>query len=425
MSHDSKDLAVAWAASRWTAEVANRPVQNVHRRALDTTWRQVIRHFGGDDVALCGAPHDELLSSTTERVEDIPKAIPNSGMRAEKPAPDAMRLTDRELYDHSCITRHQLENWVDSDYASHIGGLKHTIEFLLGRLDSLSAPAPSPDVAASDAPELCQYCGNPAEHGVFHCRCTGAGEQVSSGKIAKVLRATPSDDVRSALADLPLLWECRANALRILDSKRDVSDDSTLGEADGLIEAAKELRAALRSAPVSAPVQSAIDLIDDYDRHGSIDHGIAFELKRKLSSLAVPAVGVTREAIQEACDLLAERKHGNPARSPGHNARLLLESLLRPPVLDATVSAREAVPVDEWRIVPEQPVLIYVVHPNAAYERNEVKRLADWEGWFSGRWIKHNSGGWTWHGMIGTVTHVAPLPAVPAIRSLASGAAKP
>lgn len=35
-----------------------------------------------------------------------------------------------------------------------------------------------------------------------------------------------------------------------------------------------------------------------------------------------------RSAMQEACDLLAERKYGNPARSSGHNARLCLEAAL-------------------------------------------------------------------------------------------------
>lgn len=32
--------------------------------------------------------------------------------------------------------------------------------------------------------------------------------------------------------------------------------------------------------------------------------------------------------IRDACDLLAERTHGSPARSPAHNARVLLESVL-------------------------------------------------------------------------------------------------
>lgn len=33
-------------------------------------------------------------------------------------------------------------------------------------------------------------------------------------------------------------------------------------------------------------------------------------------------------AMQKACELLAERIHGSPARSPGHNARLELEAAL-------------------------------------------------------------------------------------------------
>lgn len=53
---------VDWAVGRWQAEVANRPLRNIHRRTLDDTWRQVIRHFGGDDVVLCGPVHDELLA---------------------------------------------------------------------------------------------------------------------------------------------------------------------------------------------------------------------------------------------------------------------------------------------------------------------------------------------------------------------------
>lgn len=36
-----------------------------------------------------------------------------------------------------------------------------------------------------------------------------------------------------------------------------------------------------------------------------------------------------RMAMQEAADLLAERRYGNSARSPGHNARLVLEAALR------------------------------------------------------------------------------------------------
>jgi hypothetical protein len=57
---------VDWAVGRWQAEVANRPLRNIHRRSLDDTWRQVIRHFGGDPVILCGPAHDDLLDAVTQ-----------------------------------------------------------------------------------------------------------------------------------------------------------------------------------------------------------------------------------------------------------------------------------------------------------------------------------------------------------------------
>lgn len=52
---------IDWVVSRWNAEVANRPLINVHRRSLDDTWRQVLRHLGADDRKLIGPTHDELL----------------------------------------------------------------------------------------------------------------------------------------------------------------------------------------------------------------------------------------------------------------------------------------------------------------------------------------------------------------------------
>lgn len=75
--------------------------------------------------------------------------------------------------------------------------------------------------------------------------------------------------------------------------------------------------------------------------------------------------------------------------------------------------SNRATPVEEWRIVVDEDVLIYVVHQNAEYESDEKRRLEMWEGWCVGRWIKHNAGGWMWHGHLGKVTHVAPLPPRP------------
>lgn len=58
----TRDVQLQWAVERWNSEVAHRPLSNAHRRSLDDTWRQVIRHFGGDPVELCGPAHDDLLS---------------------------------------------------------------------------------------------------------------------------------------------------------------------------------------------------------------------------------------------------------------------------------------------------------------------------------------------------------------------------
>lgn len=52
---------VQYAVACWNDSVKNRPLVNVHRRVLDDTWRKIIRDFGGDDRALIGPAHDELL----------------------------------------------------------------------------------------------------------------------------------------------------------------------------------------------------------------------------------------------------------------------------------------------------------------------------------------------------------------------------
>lgn len=54
---------VDWAVSRWVAEVKDRPLNNIHRRTLDDTWRQVIRQCGGDAEALLGPTHDAMLAA--------------------------------------------------------------------------------------------------------------------------------------------------------------------------------------------------------------------------------------------------------------------------------------------------------------------------------------------------------------------------
>ena len=53
---------LAWACERWRDEVQDRPLFNKNHRALDDTWRQVVRYAGGDPAELLGPAHDELLA---------------------------------------------------------------------------------------------------------------------------------------------------------------------------------------------------------------------------------------------------------------------------------------------------------------------------------------------------------------------------
>lgn len=56
-----------------------------------------------------------------------------------------------------------------------------------------------------------------------------------------------------------------------------------------------------------------------------------------------PRAGVAelRQAMQEACDLLAERTYGSSSRSPAHHARLVLEAALSAPTAQADQNAAQ------------------------------------------------------------------------------------
>jgi hypothetical protein len=64
-----------WIAEQWHAEVANRPLVNVHRKRLDDKWRQLLERLHVDHRARLGPTHDELTGeqpvepSGTERGE--------------------------------------------------------------------------------------------------------------------------------------------------------------------------------------------------------------------------------------------------------------------------------------------------------------------------------------------------------------------
>ncbi|NWE52583.1 hypothetical protein HX774_09145 [Brevundimonas sp. P7753] len=58
----------------------------------------------------------------------------------------------------------------------------------------------------------------------------------------------------------------------------------------------------------------------------------ALEAEKIVAGLfAAPSADKLREAMKTACDLLAGRTYGHAARSPGHNARLVLEHALSTP----------------------------------------------------------------------------------------------
>lgn len=64
-------------------------------------------------------------------------------------------------------------------------------------------------------------------------------------------------------------------------------------------------------------------------------------------------IGRLRTAMQEACDLLTERKQGSHARSPGHNARLVLEAAITPGSGEPTLTCPEGLHPETKKLVSE------------------------------------------------------------------------
>jgi hypothetical protein len=88
-----------WAVARWNDEVRNRPIINVNRRPLDDTWRQVIRHFGGDPDTLLSLPsHDTLVMQN-------PGAFRDAAAARSKSLEEELRIMDggiEAMREHDC-----------------------------------------------------------------------------------------------------------------------------------------------------------------------------------------------------------------------------------------------------------------------------------------------------------------------------------
>ena len=57
---------IDFAVERWYAEVSARPLNNIHRSALDSSWRSLIEWAGGDPEMLIGPKHQDLVEEALD-----------------------------------------------------------------------------------------------------------------------------------------------------------------------------------------------------------------------------------------------------------------------------------------------------------------------------------------------------------------------
>jgi Lar family restriction alleviation protein len=195
--------------------------------------------------------------------------------------------------------------------------------------------------AATIAPLLpCPFCGGQAslcDTGVTWLMCDDCQAE---GPVAEAEReAVEKWNGRSGgaaqAASLPLAPEEIARCIDprawndIHVMRRDIRQREALEKANAILARAAQ--------PPAAPVEkrTPLDLAPaELNQLATEAFGEAAARARSSAangdalSIAETDREVMRQAIVEACDLLAERKYGNPARSPGHNARLVLERAL-------------------------------------------------------------------------------------------------
>lgn len=56
-----RETVVSWIVEQWHAEVADRPLVNIHRQRLDNKWRELLDRFAVDHRARLGPTHMELV----------------------------------------------------------------------------------------------------------------------------------------------------------------------------------------------------------------------------------------------------------------------------------------------------------------------------------------------------------------------------
>lgn len=130
------------------------------------------------------------------------------------------------------------------------------------------------------------------------------------------------DDLDSLMDDMQVLYTLRAGHTV---SQGDVDalnrlDDHWREDGERVLDAYH------RGWREGVEFAGSADLLEMEDRLGSfrVQHATD-KYMRKLTELREAEL---LEALKQARDLLLERKHGNPARSAGHNARLIIQAAI-------------------------------------------------------------------------------------------------
>lgn len=177
--------------------------------------------------------------------------------------------------------------------------------------------------------------------------------------------------------------------------------------AQSAITAAREVFLEQHEAEVCGACRScdAILLVGD-SGHVAADDGV-------LCAACAPTWGDLRKQIGETADDAMDpedRRAANEAIE-AHLDRRRFAARQGGGTAVTTADESPAIPVADWPKEVDERVLIYVVHPNHATAGAADRD--DWAGWHVGYWTDFNGGGWVWHGMLGTITHVAALPPPP------------
>lgn len=147
-----------------------------------------------------------------------------------------------------------------------------------------------------------------------------------------------------------------------------------------------------------------------YQSHEDMIEGIAKTI-RHSESLGLHAITWNDEDVDGRSSVVCTT--GNGPTSPLHAQYI---AAVKPSNILRLLSHIDALKAERWEPIETAPkdgtpIIAYCVHTNAKYATNSIQE--GWEYPVIAKWIDHNGGGWTWHGMAGTFTHWRPLPAPP------------